>query len=204
MHFYWYGKTFFKFEAKPNRKKVRVLVDPYLPEVGEAPRSLKSQITILTQREQDTITLTGDPFQISTPGEFEKNGVLIYSTQGHQADSSMIRIDTEGISVGHMGLTNKELTERQLNTLNGVDVLCVPIGAEQAYDSEAAIKEINKIEPRVIIPMAFQSENDPAANSPDDFLSELGESSLEPEEKTIIKENNLPQEETKVVLLEKN
>lgn len=203
MHFYWYGKTFFKLEAKPGRKKVRILIDPYEPEVGSAPRSLKSEVSIFTQGQKEAITLTGEPFQINTPGEFEKDGVLVYEVQGHKADSSMIRIDTEGISVGHLGLTNKELTSKQQNKLQGIDVLCIPIGAEQTYDTDSAIKEINKLEPRVIIPMAFQSENNPGAEAPDKFLNELGASSQEPQEKTIIKKNNLPQEDTKVVTLEK-
>ncbi|MFB6226564.1 MAG: MBL fold metallo-hydrolase [Candidatus Paceibacteria bacterium] len=203
MHFYWYGKTFFKLEAKPKRKKVKILIDPYEPKEGPAPRSLKSDIVIKTQGDQETITLTGEPFEFSTPGECEKDSVLIYSVQGSNPDSSMVRIDTEGISVGHMGMTDSELTERQFNNLSGVDVLCIPIGAENAYDVDSAMKTINKIEPRVIVPMAFQSENDPDAEPIDDFLKEMGEESIEPEEKTIIKDNNLPQEETEVKVLEK-
>jgi len=203
MHFNWYGSTFFRLKAKPKRKEIKILIDPYKPEEGSIPRSLKSDIVIKTRGEQETITLTGEPFEFSTPGECEKDNVLIYSVQGNKPDSSMVRIDTEGISVGHLGMAKKELTERQFSTLNGIDVLCIPVGAEEAYNVEEAIKTINKLEPRVVIPMAFQSENNPDADSIDEFLQELGEGSLEPTDKTIVKENNLPQEDTKVVVLEK-
>ncbi|MFB6182010.1 MAG: MBL fold metallo-hydrolase [Candidatus Magasanikbacteria bacterium] len=203
MHFNWYGNTFFRLKAKPKREEVKILIDPYKPKQGDSPRSLKSDIVIKTQGDKETITLTGEPFEFSTPGECEKDDILIYSTQGHEPDHSMVRIDAEGISVGHMGLTNGELTDTQFETLNGVDVLCIPIGAEKAYEVDKAMKVINKIEPRVIIPMAFQSENDPDAEPIDGFLKEIGEESLEPTDKTIIKENRLPQEETEVVVLKK-
>lgn len=204
MHFYWYGKTFFKLEAKPKRKKVTILIDPYEADTGDMPRSLKSEVVVLTQGEKKTITLTGEPFQFSTPGECETNNVLIKAVQGNKPDSSMVRIDTEGISVGHLGMTNQELTDKQFSALNGVDVLFVPVGAKEAYKPDDAIETINRLEPRVIIPMAFQSENDPEADPPNKFLNELGESGLEPEDKTIIKKNKLPQEDTEVKLLSKN
>lgn len=202
MHIHWLGKSFVKLQTKPADKDVTILIDPYTAKEGTQPRSLAADIVVGTRGDKDMITIQGTPFSLTTPGECETNGVLIAAAQGHDAESTMVRIDAEGISIGHLGMAGKQLTDHQLEVLSGVDVLMVPVGAEASFDAEGAMKAINNIEPRVVIPMAFHSDNDPAAKPVTDFLKEFG-SAPEPEKKTIVKKSSLPDEETKLILLEK-
>lgn len=203
MHISWLGTTAIKLQAKPFDQDVTVIIDPYKPQVGSFPRSLMPHIALYTRGEAESITLSGDPFILSTPGECEIKGVLVTAVYGDSADKTMVRVDAENISLGHLGLTSKQPTNEQLEILSGVDILCVPIGNSSGYDAEAAMNAVNAIEPRVVIPMAFQSENDPKAASVSAFLKAMGITAETPEKKVIIKKKDLPQEETKIIVLGK-
>lgn len=202
MHIHWLGNTFVKLQMKPADTDVTVLIDPYTQSVGAQPRSLLADIVIGTHGDKDMITIQGTPFSLMTPGECETHGVLIAAAQGNTAEELMVRIDAEGISVGHLGAANKQLTDAQLEVLSGVDVLLVPVGGGNTFDAQSAMKAINSIEPRIVIPMAFHADTDPDAAPITGFLKEFG-SAPEPEKKTIIKKSTLPQEDTQLILLEK-
>ncbi len=90
-----------------------------------------------------------------------------------------------------------------MEVVSGVDVLFVPVGGEECYDAETAVKMVNEIEPRIIIPMAFKSENDPTAADVSAFIKAIGLKAEEPQSKVIVKKKDLPQEEMKVIVLEK-
>lgn len=202
MHIHWLGKSFVKLQMKPADTDVTVLIDPYSAAKGDQPRSLLADIVIGTHGDKDMITLQGTPFMLTAPGECETHGVLIAAVQGHNANETMVRLDAEGISIGHLGMTSKQLTDAQLEILSDVDVLLVPVGAKDSFDAEGAMKAINSIEPRIVIPIAHHSDNDPEAAAITGFLKEFG-SAPEPEKKTIVKKSTLPQEETQLILLEK-
>jgi len=204
MHISWLGNTALKLQAKPLTSDVTVVIDPYKSEAGAMPRSLTPDLAVFTRTEKDAITLSGTPFVLATPGEADVKGVLVTAVEGHDETHVMVRIDAEQISLGHVGLTNKPLTPRQSEVLSGVDVLCIPVGHEQGYDTEQAIKIVNELEPRIVIPIAFKSDVDPNAQTADAFIKEMGMAGkVSPEKKVILKKKDLPLEETQLVLLSK-
>lgn len=203
MHISWLGGTAIRIQTKPKDVDLTLVIDPYRPSTGSFPRSLAPHIALFTRGEEQAITLSGNPFVLSTPGECETNGVLISAMYGEDARHLFVRFDTEGLSAAHLGLTQKPLTDAQLEMIGDVDILFLPVGAKEAYDAEDAVKIVNAVEPRVVIPIAFQSDIDPAAGSPNAFLREMGTKTDKTETKVIIKKKDLPQEETQVILLQK-
>lgn len=203
MHISWLGSTAVKLQVKPFDKDITIIIDPYRPNKGNFPRSLAPDIGLFTRTEKDSITLSGSPFILSKPGEIENKGVLVSAVQGHEDGQIMLRVDAEQLSVGHLGLCSKPLTDKQLDVLSDVDILFVPVGGENCYDAEAAAKAVNAIEPRVVIPINFQSDNDPKAQTVDSFLKEMGSANGNPEKKVILKKKDLPQEDTQVIVLSK-
>ena len=201
MHISWLGNTAFKLVFKPAEEDVVVVIDPYKPASGAFPRNLSAEIGLYSRGEENTITL-GNPFVLSTPGECEVRGVLITAVYGSEPENLMFRIDSEGLSIGHLGMAKKPLNERQTELLNGVDILFVPVGNDTCYDAEAAAKVANALEPKVVIPMAFKSDNDPKAKPVEEFLKEMGVK-VQPEKKLIIKKKTLPEEGTQVMVVEK-
>ncbi|MFH1286720.1 MAG: MBL fold metallo-hydrolase [Candidatus Magasanikbacteria bacterium] len=203
MHISWLGSTAIRIQSKTFDKDVFTIIDPYKPAKGNFPRSLTPDIGLYTRGEKDSITLSGNPFTLSTPGECETKGVLIVAVQGHEAGQIMLRVDSEGVSIAHLGLIKKELQNKHLEILSGVDVLIVPVGGGDTYNAEQAVKAVNAIEPRIVIPMAYKSDNDPKADDVNKFLEEMGIKDITPEKKIILKKRDLPQEETQVVVLSK-
>lgn len=203
MHISWLGTTAIRLQVKPFDTDINIVIDPYKPNLGSFPRSLTADIALYTRGEKDSVTVSGNPFVMTTAGEVETKSVLIASVQGHEKDEKFFRLDVEGLSVAHLGLANKELTAAQLEVLSGVDILFVPIGDIDCYGARSAVKAIQEIEPRIVIPMAFQSDNDPNAKDEKGFTKELGIPAETTENKVIIKQKDLPQEETRVILLSK-
>lgn len=203
MHISWLGTTAVKIQTKPGNDDVVVVIDPYKPEHGTFPRSLTPNIALFSRGIEESITLSGDPFVLATPGECETKGVLVTAIHGATPGTLLLRLDAEGLSVGHLGLTNIEPTTEQLDVVGGVDILLLPVGGGAGFDAETAAKVVSAIEPRIVIPLAFASDNDPKMLPVSSFLKELGVSATTPEKKIIIKKKDLPAEDMSVMVLDK-
>ncbi len=203
MHISWLGSTGIKIQTKPQNDDVTVLIDPYKPLVGTAPRNLTANIALFTRGEDNAITLSGDPYILPHPGECEIKGVLLTAAPGNEEGKMIIRIDSESLSLAHLGLMNKVPSNDALEAIGSVDILCIPVGGGEGYDPETAIKVINIIEPRVVIPIGFQSDNDPNALPLEKFLKDMGVATEQAEKKIILKKKDLPTEDMKVMVLEK-
>lgn len=203
MHISWLGSTALKIQSKPTNDDVTVLIDPYKSKNAETPRSLTADIALFSHGEENSITLAGTPFTLSHGGECEIKGVLLTVAAGNEDGETIIRIDTEGLSLAHLGLTNKIPNNDALEAIGSVDILCLPVGGGKGYDPETAIKVINLIEPRIIIPLAFQSDSDPEAFPIEKFLKQIGLPTDKAEKKVIIKKKDLPVEDMKIFVLEK-
>ncbi|MBI2454176.1 MAG: MBL fold metallo-hydrolase, partial [Parcubacteria group bacterium] len=90
---------------------------------------------------------------------------------------------------------NKELTDAQLEQLSDVDLLIIDVGSTED-SNEMAAKVVSQIEPRVVIPMGYGADKKPTT-----FLKEMGASDTEAQNKLNIKKKDLPQEETKIIIL---
>ncbi len=203
MHISWLGTSAIKIQTKPLNDDVILAIDAYKPAKGSFPRSLAPQIGLYTRGEEGSITLSGDPFILATPGECETKGVLVTAIQGHEAGQVFFRIDSEYMSVAHLGNAKKELTDTQLAMLGNIDVLIIPVGGGDVYDADQAVKAVNTVDPRIVIPMWHKSDNDAAAKPVSEFLKAFGAKDIVEESKTIIKKKDLPQEDTRVIVLTK-
>lgn len=204
MHISWLGSTAIKLQVKPFDEDIIIVIDPYRPEEGTFPRSLSPHVGLFTRGQKDAVTLSGEPFILDTPGECDVKGVLVTAVAGSEPGDTMVRIDAENLSVAHLGMAKKALTEKQRELLSDVDILFVPVGGEGCYDAEAAMKAVNELEPRIVIPIAFQSDNNPKAQPIATFLKEMGVTNQDkPETKAIVKKKDLPSEETQVIVLAK-
>ena len=132
-------------------------------------------------------------FNISGPGEYEFKGIYTKGI-GVSPKNTIYVISWEGMKIAHMGkFSEKELKSEVQEQIGTPDILFIPVGGGDVIDEEKAVKIINQIEPRIVIPMCYKK--------PDDFLKEIGEK-VAPEERLTIKKKDLPAaEDTKVVVL---
>ncbi|OGH79525.1 MAG: hypothetical protein A3G08_04640 [Candidatus Magasanikbacteria bacterium RIFCSPLOWO2_12_FULL_47_9b] len=203
MHISWLGGTAIKIQTKPFDTDITIIINPYKPVQGDFPRSLLSDIALFSARSHNTITLMGNPFLLETPGECEIKGVLVHGIEGKTPEEILFRIDSEHMSVAHLGSGKTPLGNQQIDALQGVDILILPVGGVDTYDAETATKIANMLEPRVIIPVAYRCDNDPKADPIETFLKEIGIPGEKTEKKVILKKKDLPQEETKIFVVSK-
>jgi L-ascorbate metabolism protein UlaG (beta-lactamase superfamily) len=203
MHISWLGQTCVKLQTKNMDDDVTIIIDAYKPEKGEFPRSLSPDIGLFSNGMDNTVTLSQNPFVISTLGEFESKNVMVYSLPSN-GENLIFRINAENLTIVHLGRLNKPIENGDLEKIMSPDILLIPVGDNGTYlDAKAAASLVTALEPRIIIPIAYQCDTDPGAKPVSAFISESGIKPEATEKKVIIKKKDLPQEETKMMILEK-
>ena len=139
----------------------------------------------------------GTPFVIQGPGEYEVKEVFIHGIPSFHDDkegkerglNTIYVIEAEEMRFCHLGdLGQKQLTDEQLEKIEAVDVLMIPVGGKYTIDSSEAQKIISQIEPKIVIPMHYAL---PKSNSKLDdvskFLKTMGKPSVVPQDKLVVK-----------------
>ncbi|MCX6778741.1 MAG: MBL fold metallo-hydrolase [Candidatus Magasanikbacteria bacterium] len=209
MHISWLGHSAFKIETKtPLKEEVSILINPYNLPKSDLPRNLKSDLVLLTNGTDNTITLSGDPFVISTPGEYEIQGVMIYAFQVPKVDKEktqmIFHFETELMSLTFLGDYKGKLTDEMIEKVGVVDILLLPVGDKTVLSADEANDIVGQIEPRVVIPHSFSLPGKSSGFEPvDKFAKLLGQKDVEWLPKLKISKRDLPQEDTQLVLLNK-
>ena len=206
MHISWLGQSAFKIEFKTTQTEGTLLVDPYEHKTESMPRSLAADIALLTRGEKNVITLVKEPCIIAEAGEYEYKEVRVYGFQTALTKTAplIFRLEVEHVTIAHIGLIAGTPEEALLNELQGVDVLMLPVGGDGTLTAERAAELVTKIEPRIVIPYAFNA-NGTGENYTDaaKFLKLIGKSDIEAQTKYKFTKKDLPTDTLEVVLLEK-
>lgn len=205
----WYGQSCFKIQGK----EVILVTDPYDKSTGLRPPYIHADIVTVSHQHHDhnnVKAIKGEPFVVDGPGEYETKGVEIYGIQTfhdkkegkERGLNTVYTIQMNEILICHLGDLGHLLTDKQLEDINGVDILFVPVGGVYTINALESVKVIDAIEPKMVIPMHYKI---PKLNIDlhkiDKFCKEMGISKTKIEEKLVIKKRDLPSEGTKVVLL---
>ncbi|MFH0852706.1 MAG: MBL fold metallo-hydrolase [bacterium] len=207
----WYGQSCFKIQSGDTI----LFTDPFDKSVGLTPPRGQADIVTISHHHYDhdnaeALNSSG-PFIIDGPGEYEIKGVNIAGLktfhddeQGKErGDSTAYVIEMEGIKICHLGdIGQTKLTNEQLEIIDGVDVLMIPVGGTYTVNGEDAVGLINQIEPKIVIPMHYKiSGLSIKLDGVEEFLKEMGISKKEAVDKLTIKKKELPQEETQVMVM---
>ncbi len=194
----WYGEACFLLESGGTR----VLIEPPSKESGLNPPRLKSDILIYSksrgERREDS-----DTFIIDGPGEYEVKNINI---SGIGDDESIIyNIEIDNIKAVHFGFLKKEPNNEKLELIGSPDIVFAPVGGlkDELFDAEAAMKLINKMEPKIAIPMLYDIKGLKTKRAPLSVFLKESEAKESPISKLTIKKKDLIEEETKIVILEK-
>ena len=214
MHIIWQGQSCFQIIAAHNKEQVVLVIDPFDEATGLKVPNFTADILCITHDHHDhnnKKAVKGEPFLIEGPGEYEVKEVFIQGIPAFHDDkegkergqNTIYVVEAEGMRLCHLGdLGQKELTSEQLEKIGDIDILMVPVGGVYTIDSKEAAKIISQIEPRVVIPMHyFVPKLKIKLEGVDKFLKEMGKKSVEPQPKLLIKQKDLPEEETQIVVL---
>lgn len=200
MQISWLGEAGIRLQIKDTV----VMIDPPDKESGLGPIRQQAQIVVVSEKNgRDWKSLTGEPFLIDTPGEYERQGVFVYGLPlPGDPERVHFRIEGEDISLGHLGGLPKKIDNDQLSQLEGVDILFVPVGGKSVLDAETAASLISQIEPRIVIPIQYKVKGGTSGYADvAPFLKEIGAKSSEAVDKLKIVKKDLPAEETQVTVL---
>ena len=225
---YWAGQSCFQISVSNSRDhSADIVIDPFDESIGLKLPNLSADILLVTHQHYDHNNIKGvkparnashsdagggTPFIIQGPGEYEIKEVFINGIPSFHDDkegkekgqNTIYLIEAEDLRFCHLGdLGQKQLTDEQLEKIDVVDVLMIPVGDEYTIDASAAQKIISQIEPKIIIPMHYALPKlKIKLDDVSKFLKTMGKNSITPQDKLVIKASTLPKEGMEIVVLQ--
>jgi len=207
------GHSSFKIRGK----SATVVTDPFSPEmIGLKFPKVEANIVTVSHQHEDhncAANVSGAPIVVAGPGEYEISGVKIIGVgtyhdemQGAKRGRNTIyHIEMDGLSIVHTGDLGHKLEEKEMEFLDGVDILMVAVGGFYTIGPEEAAYLVSKLEPAIIIPMHYKEKKGNQTfyadlASVDEFLTQMGKGSVTPVPKLNITKDKLPAESTIVIL----
>jgi len=212
MQINYLGHSCFKIRSK----NTILLTDPFDESIGFPLPRTKADIVTISHEHKDHFCLDnveGEPFIVNGPGEYEIADVSVFGLAAfhdkvggaERGKNTIYTIRTEEVSLCHLGDLGHKLNDQQLEEVNGVDVLFIPVGGTYTLGPKEAVEVINQVEPKIVIPMHYRV---PALESSfaqsllplEDFLNEIGVPEAKSVDKLIVSKTNLPEEREVVSL----
>jgi len=207
MEITWYGQSCFRLTE---RSLLTVVTDPYASKKDSL--KLKADAVTISKdvpahNHVDAVvgTQRGEVRVIRGPGEYEMGGVFITGVpmkpgkkEGEKC--TVYAYNYEGVNIAHLGGLTFVPTQAQIDALETVDVLLIPVSADgNGLSAQQASEVISMIEPSLVVPMAY----DDGANSESlgKFIKEMGLTNPKTQDALKVTKSGLP-EDTQVVLLE--
>jgi L-ascorbate metabolism protein UlaG (beta-lactamase superfamily) len=207
MEITWLGHSCFRIRAK----EATVVTDPCDKSSGYSlGRPTADLVTISCDDPAHNAAgaVAGDPRVVNRPGEYEIAGASLAGiTTWRGKDKTDGRnvsyvIELEDVRIGHLGGIGHVPTSDQVEEMGAVDILFVPVGGGGAIDATTAAETVNLLEPKLVIPMHFQTDVDKHKLDPvDRFLKEMGAKATERHAKLAVTRSSLP-DETQVLVLD--
>lgn len=216
MKIIWHGQSLFEVITLPKQNgEIKIVIDPFDESLGLRVPKLNADILLTSHQHYDHSNIkavSGEPFLIDGPGEYEVKGTYIKGISAFHDDSlgkergkiTIFTIETEEMKICHLSdFGQKELTEKQLEEIGEVNILMIPVGGVYTISAREAAAIIKQIEPQIVIPMHYKiPEIKEKLEDLDKFLKVMGVKSSEHLEKLSIKKKDLAVEgETKIIVL---
>ncbi len=208
MEITWYGQSCFRMTE---RATLAIVTDPYSAGAGLEPPKLKADVVTISRdhpRHNNVNAIIGaqrgDVRKITGPGEYEMGGVFITGVamrpekKGANQKCTVYAFNFDGLSVAHLGGLSFVPTQSQIDALETVDVLLVPISGDDELNPAQAAEVISMIEPSLVVPMGYGPKSKDSLNK---FLKEMGLTNPQMQDALKVTRGSLP-EDTQVILLE--
>jgi L-ascorbate metabolism protein UlaG (beta-lactamase superfamily) len=211
----WLGHACFRLRGRD----VTILTDPYVgDDWGYPPLSTVANVVTLSNEHPHHAGLSavdGQPHVLRGPGEYEIGGALIWGVRtarpqdgalsGAATRNTAFIIQLEELTICHLGdLASAPLTPEELTHIKDADVLLIPVGGNCTINAQQAAGIVAQVEPKLIIPMHFATDETRGHIALDDvsrFCKELGATEVAPRTRLSITSGSLPSEPT-VMLME--
>lgn len=205
MELTWYGLSCFRLSE---RGQATIVTDPYASKVGLPALKLKADVVTISHEgagHNNLSAVSGYRHALTGPGEYEIGGVFINGLSTAQRPEDRPNViyvfDYGGLTVAHLGDMAQVPTQTQIESLELINVLLVPVGGGNSLNASQAAELVSMLEPNVVVPMHYAT---PGLKLPLDgverFLNEMGVTEAQQETTLRLTAGRLP-EETEVVVL---
>ncbi len=194
-------------------KTASIVCDPYLDSaVGlRFPRVEADIVTISHDHSghNNRGGVKGEFICFDSPGEYEIKeteitGIKSYHDQSKgvvRGQNTIFVYEVDDIKICHLGDLGHDLDSEQIEKIDGVDVLFIPVGSKVVLDAKQAAKVISAIAPKIVIPMHYKVGNRSDLEGVDIFLKEIGKDPKRVIELKIKSAKDLP-EDLEIFILE--
>ena len=205
----WLGHSCFRVRGS----HATVITDPYPPSLGYSLGKPTARIVTVSHQHEGHSYVQGigdGPRLVTGPGEYEISGVLIIGIatfhdreKGRQRGRNTVYVmEVDEISVCHLGDLGHVVTAEQVEEIDNVDVLLLPVGGVSTIDAPMAAELVRQLEPKVVIPMHYKTQALSWKLEPvERFLKEIGVKEVSPQPKLSVTRSSLPAS-TQVFLLD--
>jgi len=205
----WLGHSCFRIKGR----QTAIITDPYPPELGYSLGKPTARIvTVSHQHPSHSYVqgIGGEPKLVTGPGEYEISGVLILGIAtfhdaeggGKRGKNTIYLMEVDGVSVCHLGDLGHVLNGEQVEEIDDVDVLLLPVGGVSTINAPLAAEVVRQLEPKVVVPMHYKTPAISRELQPvEKFLKEMGVEQINSQPKLSLTPSSLPTR-TQVFLLD--
>jgi L-ascorbate metabolism protein UlaG (beta-lactamase superfamily) len=205
MELTWYGLSCFRMAE---RGQATIVTDPYNGHLGLPNLKLKADVVTISHDAPGHNYLdavTGREHALTGPGEYEIGGVFITGIatvqEARTTQNVLFLFDYGGLTIAHLGDMDKVPTQTQIEDLEQVNILLLPVGGGNSLNASQAAELVSMLEPSIVVPMHYQLPGlTLELDSVERFLKEMGVAEPVSENSLKLTAGNLP-EETQIVLL---
>ena len=205
MELIWHGLSCFRIQQ---RDMATVVTDPFDASIGLPQLKLSADVVTISHEAAGhnyLAAVSGYEYALTAPGEYELGNVFITgistAQEGASGKNVLFMFDFDGITIAHLGDMARVPTQTQIEALEQIHVLLVPVGGGNSLNAAQAAELVSMLEPNIVVPMHYQiPQLTLQLDGVDRFLNEMGVTEAVQEDSLKLTSGNLA-EETEVVLL---
>jgi L-ascorbate metabolism protein UlaG (beta-lactamase superfamily) len=185
----WFGQSAFLLSAGDGR----VMIDPF-DDVGALAERVRWCYPPIPVQEVDVVLVThehldhhgvgvasGDPHLFrAAAGTFESSvGGVVGVASEHddvagtaRGPNTIFVFSLDGVRICHLGdLGQEALRDAQLRAIGKIDLVLIPVGGGPTIGAQEALRAVQELDPRWVVPMHYRTPAVDFLESPDEFLS---------------------------------
>lgn len=167
-------------------KEISIVCDPFRDEaVGIKFPRVEADVVTISHHHTDHNNREGakEGFVcFDAPGEYEIKGAEIVGIKSFHDDkkgadrgsNTIFVFEIDDVKLCHLGDLGHDLSSDQVEQIDGIDVLFVPVGGKVTIDAGKAARIVAEINPKVVVPIHYQVGTRNDLDPIDVFLKEIG------------------------------
>lgn len=167
MNLIWHGHSCFEMDYESG---LRVLTDPFDDHVGYPLCTAEVDIVTNSHAHGDhnyLASVRGNYARINRPGRFVFEEIAITGVPAYHDDQNgakrgrniLFIFEAEGLKIAHLGDLGHMPGGAQIEALENLDVMLVPIGGFYTIDTPTALSLIALVKPKIAVAMHFKTKS---------------------------------------------